>query len=64
MLHQTFNDFILSAMLLHLWHHGSITIATTKLSNVLQSPLAECGSEVTSLRQCDVIVDMIILFMK
>ena len=49
MLHETFDYFILSAMLVHLWHHRSTTIATTKLSKVLQSPLAECGSAVTSL---------------
>ena len=42
MLHQIFNDFILSAMLLHQRCHRSVTIATTELSNVLPSPLAEC----------------------
>ena len=35
------NDLILSAMLLHQWRHRSVTIATTELSNVLLSPLAE-----------------------
>ena len=42
MLHQLFNDIVLSAMLLHQWHHRSVTIATTELSDVLQSSLAEC----------------------
>ena len=34
MLHQIFNEFILSAMLLHQWRQRSVTIATTELSNV------------------------------
>ena len=42
MLHLIFNDFILSAMLIHQLRHRSVTIATTELSNVLLSPLAEC----------------------
>ena len=42
MVHQIFNDFIPSVMLLHQWHHRSVTIATMELSNVLLSPLAEC----------------------
>ena len=42
MLHQIFNNYILSAMLLHQWRHISITIATTELSAVLLNPLAEC----------------------
>ena len=42
MLHQIFSDIILSAMLLHQCRHRSVTIATTELSNVLLTPLAEC----------------------
>ena len=34
MLHKIFNDFILSAMLLHQWYN--------RLSNILLSSLAEC----------------------
>ena len=41
MLHQIFNDFLLSTMLLHQWRHGSVVIATTELSHVLLSPLTE-----------------------
>ena len=42
MLHEIFNDFILSAVLLHQWRHKYVTIATTEVLNVLHSPLAEC----------------------
>ena len=42
MLHQSFNEFILSAMHLHQRCHRSVTIATTEYSNVLLSPLPEC----------------------
>ena len=43
-LHQIFNDFILSAMLLHQWRHRSVTIATVELSNVLRSPIGIMSS--------------------
>ena len=49
MLHQIFNGFLLSAMLLNQWLHRSVTIATTELSNVLLSLLAECRSDDVSL---------------
>ena len=42
MLRQIFNDFILSAMILHRRGHRPVTIATTELSNLLLSPLAKC----------------------
>ena len=42
MLHQVFNDFIPCTMHLRQWRHRSVTKATTELSNVLLSPLAEC----------------------
>ena len=42
MLYQIFNDFILSAMLLHQCRHRCVTIATAELLNVLLRPLAEC----------------------
>ena len=51
MLHQTFNDFILSAMLLT---YGIIDLLPQQLRN--NQTLAECGSAVTS-------VAMTILFM-
>ena len=49
MLHQIFNDFILSAMLLYQWHHRSVTIATAELSNVILNPLAECRPDYVTL---------------
>ena len=39
---QIFNGFILFAMLLNERRHRSVTIATTELSNVLLSSLADC----------------------
>ena len=47
MLHKIFNDFILSAMLLHQLRHRSVTITTTELSNVLLSRLAGCLDDVS-----------------
>ena len=49
MLHQIFNDFILSAMLLHQRRHRSVIIATTELPNILPSALAECCPDDVSL---------------
>ena len=50
MIQQMFNDFILSPMLLHKWRHRSVTIATTELSNVLLSPMAECRLDDATLK--------------
>ena len=47
MLHQIFNDFILSALLLHQGRHRSVTVATAELSNFSLSLFAECPNDVT-----------------
>ena len=44
MLHQIFNDFILSAMLLHQWRHRFVTIATTALLKCFSKPLSGTSS--------------------
>ena len=45
MLHKIFNDY--TVMFLRQWHHRSV--ATTALSNIFLSPLAECPDDVIDL---------------
>ena len=55
MLHQTFNGFILSAMLLHQWRHKSVTIAAMELSNVVVVPWQNDVPMTLFSHQCGVI---------